>query len=332
MVDHPAQLEAARIFEQVAGFPIQLFIKVDTGYHRAGLHRNESMFEELLNDIFILERNGLVELIGFYSHAGHSYGCDSHQAALELLGKEIEELAATATWANDYQTTSRDGQGIPIGSERTPRYILSVGATPTATSIQNWGRGTIDSEGVFYNLGMLIARCQEKNRIELHAGVYPFLDMQQLATQASPSQATAGAQIMTADVALTILAEVASVYDNRTPPEALIAAGSLALGRDPCKSYGGWGVVSDWGMQSTNRQERSGWQVGRISQEHGILTGDPDAGRDGAKLEVGQKVRIWPNHACVAGAMFGWYLVVDSSLPEEQRDQVVDVWVRWRGW
>lgn len=32
----------------------------------------------------------------------------------------------------------------------------------------------------------------------------------------------------------------------------------------------------------------------------------------------------------VAGAGFGWYLVVDSSLPGQ--DEVVDVWVRWRGW
>jgi len=34
----------------------------------------------------------------------------------------------------------------------------------------------------------------------------------------------------------------------------------------------------------------------------------------------------------VAGAGFGWYLVVDSGLPEDRRDDIVDVWVRWRGW
>ncbi len=36
-----------------------------------------------------------------------------------------------------------------------------------------------------------------------------------------------------------------------------------------------------------------------------------------------------PNHACVAGAGFGWYLVVDS---DQGGDEIVDVWVRWRGW
>jgi len=49
-------------------------------------------------------------------------------------------------------------------------------------------------------------------------------------------------------------------------------------------------------------------------------------GAEESKLEVGQKVRIWPNHACISGAGFGWYLVVDGG------DEIVDVWPRWRGW
>ncbi len=49
------------------------------------------------------------------------------------------------------------------------------------------------------------------------------------------------------------------------------------------------------------------------------------------KLEVGQKVRIWPNHSCITGAGYDWYLIVDSTL-EGKEDEVVDVWPRWRGW
>jgi D-serine deaminase-like pyridoxal phosphate-dependent protein len=75
--------------------------------------------------------------------------------------------------------------------------------------------------------------------------------------------------------------------------------------------------------------------MGRISQEHGTVTwkGNPaTAGMAGmgtqeeGKFEVVQKIRVWPNHACIAGAGFGWYLVVDGG------DEVVDVWPRWRGW
>lgn len=78
--------------------------------------------------------------------------------------------------------------------------------------------------------------------------------------------------------------------------------------------------------------ERAGWIVGRTSQEHGILTweGEEEA-MGGRELEVGRKVLLWPNHACIAGAGFGWYLVVDSE-GEGQGNVVVDVWARCRGW
>lgn len=86
-------------------------------------------------------------------------------------------------------------------------------------------------------------------------------------------------------------------------------------------------------MPSVGPEAHAGWQVGRISQEHGILVWGGDDGGSGSmadaeesKLEVGQKIRIWPNHACIAGASFGWYLVVDGG------DEIVDVWLRWRGW
>jgi len=78
-------------------------------------------------------------------------------------------------------------------------------------------------------------------------------------------------------------------------------------------------------MPTQGPEEAVGWRVGRINQEHGILTWN--GGKEvEEKLEVGQKVRVWPNHACVAGSGFGFYLVVDGG------DEIVDVWPRWRGW
>jgi len=140
---------------------------------------------------------------------------------------------------------------------------------------------------------------------------------------------------------LTVVVEVASIYPNRgasNSTEALIAAGTLALGREPCKAYPGWGIPTPWNRPGsdipTSPEEHSGWIVGRISQEHGIVTYhnsgkamSPASGAGvGDDLYIGQKIRLWPNHACVAGACFGWYLVVDGG------DEIVDVWIRWRGW
>ena len=58
-----------------------------------------------------------------------------------------------------------------------------------------------------------------------HAGVYPIPDMQQIASQASPSAiSTESSALSTGDIALSIIAEVASLYPNRDSPKALIAA------------------------------------------------------------------------------------------------------------
>lgn len=332
LVDNKSQLQAARAFKDMAGFQLKVFAKIDTGYHRAGVVVGTEKFNRLINEILDEESRRTVELMGFYSHAGHSYGGDSALGAMQLLVVELEGLEKAANYASTARNHAPTAQ----------KYVLSVGATPTATSIESMLESHLQAEtpmGVeIAKLKTVIERIKATYAIEIHAGVYPFLDMQQLATQASPSALPADPNrdtsgLSTADIALTIMAEVASVYEGRDSPEALVAAGSLALGHDPCKSYNGWGIVSDWGMPTNNFEGRSGWQVGRISQEHGILTKDSQhESHELADLEIGQKVRVWPNHACVAGAGFGWYLVLDSSLPEERRDEIVDVWVRCRGW
>lgn len=330
IIDHPSQLEGLSSFQDAAGFSIELYVKVDTGYHRAGLSTLSAEFHQLLKIILDdVEPRGYAELRGFYSHAGHSYAGDSSSAALNLLRLEIEGLEHAANFAIQNSSSNRE--------KPAQKYVLSVGATPTASSIQNLAKTQKEMESgldeEIANFKACLERVILNQLVELHAGVYPILDMQQVATQASPSASKDGdSKLATSDIALTILAEVVSLYSNRDSPEALIAAGSLALGREPCKSYNGWGIVSDWGMDLPVDDRRCGWQVGRISQEHGILTKDPNSVHDSMELQIGQKVRILPNHACIAGSGFGWYLVVDSSLPHEFHNEVVAVWVRCRGW
>jgi D-serine deaminase-like pyridoxal phosphate-dependent protein len=141
-----------------------------------------------------------------------------------------------------------------------------------------------------------------------------------------------------------------TVYPRRGPdetPEYLVNAGTLALGREPVgngKFYNGWGILMPWGPLARKQpfpgpdfpRITNGWRVQRISQEHGIVTwkvqDDRLKGRlEVPKLEYGQRVRIWPNHSCIAGACYDWYLIVDSRR-EGKEDEVVDVWPRWRGW
>jgi D-serine deaminase-like pyridoxal phosphate-dependent protein len=84
-------------------------------------------------------------------------------------------------------------------------------------------------------------------------------------------------------------------------------------------------------------EDHEGWTVGRFSQEHGILTWAAGKGRSKKEtqardaMEAGQKVRLWPNHACITSSHFGWYFVVDEDR-EGHEDEIVDVWIKARGW
>lgn len=362
-MDHPSQLQAAHAFREIAGFPLQIFVKVDSGYHRAGLTPESKELDRLMEGIATFESIGCAELAGFYSHAGHSYAGDSASGASKLL---LEELTAVEKAASRAMAGRSKRKPVGENSASSRKLILSVGSTPTATVIQNFSiklpQGRSEAwEALTDKILSLVKSLQNEYFVELHAGVYPLLDLQQLATQVGPSKVSTTSfgqprRNTAADIAITVLAEVGAVYEDRKPVEALIAAGTLALGREPCKEYPGWGIVGEWGLRGTETLDssktksslttttskvggddglpedgRSGWQVGRISQEHGILTKDPHAQKSPARLHVGQKVRVWPNHACVAGAMFGWYVVVDSSV-EGREDEIVDVWIRCRGW
>ncbi|KAL8766427.1 MAG: hypothetical protein Q9209_006803 [Squamulea sp. 1 TL-2023] len=329
LVDHHDQLQHLKIFKEITGYPIHIFIKMDTGYHRAGVTRESVEFSKLVTRIVADgDFSTHAQILGLYSHAGHSYAGSSASQAMDLLIQEIEHLQKASDKIKRLHPQIAHQQ-----------LTLSVGATPSASSIQN----LIDMRDGPQELGprqvQAFQQCLNHVKanhdvVELHAGVYPFLDMQQLATQASPSafKPSTGPGLSLNDIAFTILTEVGSLYTERNAAEALIAAGSFALGREPCKSYAGWGIVSNWGISSSLTSGRSGWQVGRISQEHGILTHDSGFHDTKAALAIGQRLRIYPNHACVAGAAFDCYLVVDSDLPEEQHDEIVDVWVRCRGW
>lgn len=306
---------------RAAKVQIGVFIKIDTGYHRAGVKTSSPKFPELVSAIANSTSGPFLQ--GFYSHYGHSYAGNSEDDAANGLIEELLGLEEACT---------------AIPPTYSGKVILSVGATPTATAAQNMLSSSSPRVSEFHSV---LTRLQSKHVVELHAGVYPLLDCQQVATHARPTSASASTNTNASEafqplskdaIAIKLLLEVTSVYTERAKPEVLISAGSLALGREPCKSYPGWGIVTpDFAnskSQIYDESDRTGWIVGRISQEHGILTWEGDR-EECEGLEVGDRVAVWPNHACVAGAGFGWYFVVDG---EDGGERIVDVWVRWRGW
>ena len=86
------------------------------------------------------------------------------------------------------------------------------------------------------------------------------------------------------DCAATVLATVVS---NAVPGQAVIDAGTKALGREPVRGAAGEGFGQ--------LLEHPEVVVVRMSEEHGVL----DLSTSGWRPQVGDQVRVIPNHVCI---------------------------------
>jgi D-serine deaminase-like pyridoxal phosphate-dependent protein len=121
---------------------------------------------------------------------------------------------------------------------------------------------------------------------EYRAGTYVYHDR---------TTVDAGAATLD-DVALTVCA---TVIGRPTRSRAILDAGSKSLSSDRSPSEG-FGLVL----------EASGSTLFRVDEEHGYVEL-----ADGDELELGQQVRIVPNHACVVSNLFAEVaLVRDGEL------------------
>ncbi|KAI0123465.1 hypothetical protein BJ170DRAFT_586772 [Xylariales sp. AK1849] len=337
LIDHPSQVShlIAAGAKSHAVTP-DAYIKVNMGGDRAGVIVGSELMSTLVDAALDAHESGAIVLKGLYSHAGHSYGGDSRVAALQMLAAELTALHEGATFI---ATKRGPGNVLPL--------VLSVGASPTALSVQNIlstqkpaRDGSEDPNELRTsveagNISQLFAKVRQDGLIpEIHAGVYPLLDLQQLA-----AHSLSGTLLSWSDLAYTVVAEIHSLYPDRGQDgtlEALVGAGGLALGREFCKAYKGMAMLAPWGrdgveLPDCDVEDFEGWIIGRFAQEHGILTWMSGKGRAPDELKVGQKVRLWPNHACITSSHFGWYFVVDSSQ-EGDRDKIVDIFIKTRGW
>ncbi|MFN8581027.1 MAG: D-TA family PLP-dependent enzyme [Gemmatimonadaceae bacterium] len=106
------------------------------------------------------------------------------------------------------------------------------------------------------------------------------------------------------DCAFTVLATVVSVA---VPNQAVIDAGSKALGREPMRGAEGEGFAV--------LVDRPDVVVSRMSEEHGIL----DLSKTTWRPRVGDQVRLVPNHVCVVTHL-------NDAIYGVRNDQVVTSW------
>jgi D-serine deaminase-like pyridoxal phosphate-dependent protein len=84
----------------------------------------------------------------------------------------------------------------------------------------------------------------------------------------------------------------------------------------------GYGLVCD-----VSGQPFDNLILADANQEHGIITVRPGSDAGLPALQIGDRVRILPNHACATGAQHQAYHVVRGAC-----DLVEDEWQRFGGW
>ena len=115
-LDVPGPLAAAA---QRAGVTLDVYVKVDCGYHRCGVDPSTPAFGELVQRIG--ERTAL-RFAGLLTHAGHAYRARSADECRAVAREERDAMvAARATLA---------ARGIPVP-------VASIGSTPTATHVDH---------------------------------------------------------------------------------------------------------------------------------------------------------------------------------------------------
>lgn len=115
-VDVPVQLnEAARR----ANVHLNLFLKVDCGYHRCGVEPGNP---DALKIARRISRASHLRFAGILTHAGHSYNCQTKAEVLDLARHERDLMS-------DFAGTLRQEIGdVPI---------VSIGSTPTITAVDH---------------------------------------------------------------------------------------------------------------------------------------------------------------------------------------------------
>ena len=270
LLDHEQVLNELEACAKARDTTFSIFLKIDCGYHRAGVDPNK---EESIKLALRLDSSPFVIFLGILTHAGHSYECDGPDAIRVVAEQERSEMVKFASRLEQVNVVVQE---------------VSVGSTPTMSLTESLAGVT-----------------------EARPGNYAFYDR---------FQASIGSCTLE-DVAFSILVSVSSHYPDTN--KMLIDAGALAFSTDAGPTHldpncGFGAVFSDDGARQFPKL-----RLESLSQEHGKVSSDEPI--DFEACPIGSKLRVIPNHSCLAAALYETYYVV-------RNDEIVDEWKPVKGW
>jgi len=116
LIDHPALLDA---MEARGGQPLHCFLKVDCGYHRAGVDPESGAALCLARRI---ADSPASEFTGILTHAGHAYRCRNREETAGVARIERETMVRFAA--------RLEAAGLPAPE-------ISIGSTPTMSAVDH---------------------------------------------------------------------------------------------------------------------------------------------------------------------------------------------------
>ncbi len=286
-VDTRAGAEIASAFYADQDAPAEVLVEVDVGHGRAGVRWDDAASIDFVR--FVAGLPGL-RLAGILTHAGQSYlgprGDETRENALRRVAAEERDRMLDFA-ARLYQA------GVPGVSPDAPpdaagAFEISIGSTPSMRYFEN--------------------RTHEGFRItEIRPGNYVFHDAIQVALGVADWP----------DCALTVLATVVSKHRDASGQERLfLDAGKKILTADTGYGTDGYGRIL---YNARTMQPLPHAHLAALSEEHGWVRIP-----GGATLDVGDRIRVVPNHACLAVNTQDLLYVVDGeavvdTLPVDAR-------------
>ncbi|CAB1059390.1 low-specificity D-threonine aldolase [Olavius sp. associated proteobacterium Delta 1] len=120
LLDQPQTLSAVEEYGREHGIKFKVFLKVDCGYHRAGVDPSKPASVQLARQ---LAASDYIDFRGILTHAGHSYHCSNPAEIVEVARQERDVMAQFAEQLQN--------GGIACDT-------VSVGSTPTAMHAPDW--------------------------------------------------------------------------------------------------------------------------------------------------------------------------------------------------
>lgn len=128
--------EAAEVLAKKINHPLGIYLKIDTGYNRAGILASRTGLMDSVIDVIL--KNKKLKFKGLLTHAGHTY---SARSTNEIFSRHFDALLKIQSLKQKYKT-------------QFPNIEISIGDTPSATLCTNF-RGVDEirpGNFVFYDL------------------------------------------------------------------------------------------------------------------------------------------------------------------------------------